>query len=375
MKRSCVVALAAFASGIALYGATARAQRADDLASAEALFDEGKRLMAAGDYGQACPKLVASLRLDVGIGAMLYLAECYFHSGQTASAWAQFREAAALAASRRDAREELARERARRLEAHLSKLVVDVSDSNGPNVVVRRDGQVLDRAAWATQVPVDPGVHLVEASAPGKSPFRATIVIESDGSTSTLVVPPLEDVTVLPATASSATASSATASSATASPATASPATASPATASPASSPALPPRPENSAPASETTRGAASDSRGEPLGAQRAIAIAVAGLGLLGVGTGSYWGLRAKSLLDDSNSDGHCSGNQCDRFGVQARTDAQGQADLSTIAFTAAAIGIVGGAVLWLATPHGSTRMAFLPSLGPRRPALFVVRF
>jgi len=324
-------------SCLAVPGRTARAQATDNLASAEALFDEGKRLMAAGDFAHACPKLAASLRLDVGIGAMLYLAECYVHSGQTASAWGQFREAAALAAGRRDAREALARERAQQLEPQLSKLLVRVSQPEGPETIVRRDGQVLDRAAWATLVPVDPGVHVVEASAPGKRTFRATIAVEPDASISSVVVPPLEDLTPPP----------------------------------------RPVVPRSATPlAAEASRPTALPVRGGSFDVQRAIAIAVAGLGLVGAGTGAYWGLHAKKLLDDSNANGHCAGNQCDLYGVQARANAQGQADSSSVALAAGGIALVASAVLWLTAPRAQARTALLPQVGPRAPSFaFAFRF
>src|ERR1044071_7524440 len=100
-----------------------RAQSASDKATAEALFGEGRRLMAQANYRDACPKFEASLKLDPGVGAMLNLADCYEKNGQTASAWAEFLEAssAARVAGSRD-REELARSRAAALEPKLSRL-------------------------------------------------------------------------------------------------------------------------------------------------------------------------------------------------------------------------------------------------------------
>jgi Tfp pilus assembly protein PilF len=89
---------------------SAFAQSAGDKATAEALFGDGRRLMAQGNYRDACPKFEASVKLDPGVGAILNLADCYEKNGQTASAWAEFREAsaAARAAGSKD-REDLAR--------------------------------------------------------------------------------------------------------------------------------------------------------------------------------------------------------------------------------------------------------------------------
>src|SRR5579871_3417882 len=118
--------LAAIALLLAVASAprVARAQGAEDKAAAEAAFDEGKKLMAAHAYAEACPKLAESQRLDPGIGTMLGLADCYEKNGQTASAWAEFREAAGVAARKQDRRESLARENATRLEPLLTRLVI-----------------------------------------------------------------------------------------------------------------------------------------------------------------------------------------------------------------------------------------------------------
>src|SRR4051812_16548065 len=82
---------------IVLAAVPAFADGATDRPEAEALFDQGRRLLAAGNYAAACPKLEASNRLDPGIGTMLNLGDCYEKNGQTASGWAAFREAAAAA--------------------------------------------------------------------------------------------------------------------------------------------------------------------------------------------------------------------------------------------------------------------------------------
>ena len=71
-----------------------------DKAAADALFDEGKRLLAAGDTAQACAKFETSMKLFDQLGTRLNLADCYEKVGRTASAWAEFREAASLATKR-----------------------------------------------------------------------------------------------------------------------------------------------------------------------------------------------------------------------------------------------------------------------------------
>ena len=127
--------LSGFATMLALGIALAPAAFAGDAstqAAAEALFREGRALMQQGKYPEACQKLKESQRLDPGAGTLLNLAACYERGGQTASAWATYREAAASAArSGRKDWEATARERAHQLEPTLSSLTIDVPPGSG----------------------------------------------------------------------------------------------------------------------------------------------------------------------------------------------------------------------------------------------------
>src|SRR5262245_23511913 len=90
-------AIAAVLSGALLAPGLARADVSADKAAAEALFNHAKQLVKEGKLSEACPKFEESLRLDPGIGTLLYLADCQEKAGKTASAWARFLEAAAAA--------------------------------------------------------------------------------------------------------------------------------------------------------------------------------------------------------------------------------------------------------------------------------------
>src|SRR6185503_5066326 len=87
------IASAVFITSALLLAAPASAEpSAADKAVADALFTEGKKLLAAGRAAEACPKFVESQRLDPGLGTMLNLADCLEQIGQTASAWGLFNE-------------------------------------------------------------------------------------------------------------------------------------------------------------------------------------------------------------------------------------------------------------------------------------------
>src|ERR1019366_353360 len=182
---------------------SARTARGDasatDKATAQALFDEGKRLMEQEQYAKACPKLADSLRLDHGIGTMLNLAICYERNGQTASAWATFKDAAGEArVAGQVEREKLARDRAAALEPRLARLAIVVArESAVDGLLVRRDGEPVPTSSWGLPVPIDPGEHAIEASAPGRKPW-ATAVAVTAASSSEVSVPPLEPEVVVP---------------------------------------------------------------------------------------------------------------------------------------------------------------------------------
>lgn len=160
--------------------APARAEEPADPAAAEALFAQGKALMQNGDYAQACPKLEESYRLDPATGALLALALCHEGEGKLATAWAEFMNVAALAhAERNTEREQSARQRAATLEPRLSYLVLRVGQAVAglPGLVILHDGVTLRPAAWGTPIPVDPGRHVLSATAPGHKPWETSLVI------------------------------------------------------------------------------------------------------------------------------------------------------------------------------------------------------
>jgi len=163
-----------------------------DAAGARVLFAEGRKLVDAGNYEAACPKFEDSFRLDPGVGTNFNLADCLEHIGRTASAWARFLDvAAATNAAGQVERERVARWRAAVLEPRLGRLIVEVS-SPVEGLVVERDGIAIGQGSWGMAVPVDPGVHVVEATAPGKRKWSQNVTVSDAPTTVSVSVPELE---------------------------------------------------------------------------------------------------------------------------------------------------------------------------------------
>jgi hypothetical protein len=159
---------------------------------AEALFREGKRLLAAGEIERACEKFEASERIEAENGTELNLADCWERAGRTASAWAMFVKAAASA--KRDDRAAEARRRAALLESKLVHLTIEVpADVDRLDLAITRNDQVVDRGLWNQPVPVDPGEHTITASAPRRETWSATIKVKTKDKV--IAVPELERAT------------------------------------------------------------------------------------------------------------------------------------------------------------------------------------
>jgi hypothetical protein len=165
-----------------------------DAALSETLFQEGRRLMDAGKYAEACPKLQESQRLDPGTGTLLNLGRCLKEAGKPASAWVTFNEAVASArAENRADRVALAQGEIKKLEDTMPRLSVVVppeADVQGLSIHV--DEATISPAARGVASPVDPGDHRISASAPGRKTWTNTVSVRPGAQTHTVVIPVLE---------------------------------------------------------------------------------------------------------------------------------------------------------------------------------------
>jgi hypothetical protein len=293
-----------------LASATAGAQDASNKAAAEALFRDGRALYDQGKYPEACAKLAESERLDPAPGTLLNLGGCYEKNGQTASAWATFKEA--MAASHVKGRtdwEDLARTRAAALEPTLSRLTIAVA-SKADGLTVTRDGSNVGSAEWGTAIPVDPGSHVVDAQAPHRKPFHQAVSVPSGGASITVTVAELD----------------------------------------PADQGGGAPTPEPSSNGST----------------QRTIGLVIGGLGIVGIGVGTAFGFIAMSKENDATKNDCDATNHCNPQGVQLGKDAQSAATASTIAFAVGGIALAGGVLLYFTAPKAPSA----PTVGLRASAI-----
>ncbi len=307
---------------------------AQQTALAEQLFRDGRALRETGRLEEALAKFETSQRLDPGVGTLLNLADCLERLGKTASAWARFSEAYQWATRDGDgARASAAEDRMRALEARLSKLVVRVVE---PSTSVFLDTVPLSAALFDVTAPIDPGVHQLTASAPGKEAWEQSFEVPAEGGLIELLVPALAE---------------------------SKPAVTPPVEASPRATPEpQPPR---------LTHAEVSPSA--PPRPIPTLSYGMGGLGLLGVGVGLGYGLAAMLAWDDAGDQG-CEDGVCPTASAQRRAEtAQSRADVSTVGFVAGGA-LLGAALLvvWLSEPSAEAEPALAVQLGATPSSRFV---
>jgi hypothetical protein len=306
-------------------GTLCRQASAADPATATMLFNEGRRLVNAGHYAEACPKFEESERLDPGIGTQFNLADCYQHIDRFASAWALFLDVASSAGGTgQQARESLARKRALALEPKVSKLMI-ATPRNAAGLEVRRNGEPVRSMLWNSPVPVDPGSYTVEASAPQKKKWSTVASVGPNGVTVTVAVPELENETIA----------------------------VSPSAPAEAASPAAPVASDASEPAQGNL--------------ERTIGLGVGGAGIVAIGIGSFFGLR--SIAKHSDYESLCRGGACQAAAGPLHDQAVSAGNASTVAFIVGGALVAGGVILWLTAPRAradapSARLGVAPSIG-----------
>lgn len=293
-------------------------------ATGRALFNEGVALYNEGKFAEACAKLETSLKYFPGIGVRGKLAECYERLGRYASAWSMYKEVAELATrSGEPTREAVANERVKALEPKLSHVTIVLPPaSDAPGLVVKRNGQVLDRSKLGVAQTVDAGSFTVEVTAPNRKLFVTQVAVTA-GQSARIEVPALEPIVIAETTVPE------------------------------------PPPPQPVAPLTEPPAPPTSTPWQRPAG------LVIAGVGIAGMVAGGVFGFSARSTYDSAFDNGFCTHttNQCSAQGQSDVDSARSQATASTILFIAGGALTAGGIVLYLTAPRArTTGLRLVPS-------------
>lgn len=293
----------------------ARLAFAQNPAAAEALFEQARAAMSAGDYELACARFRDSDKLDAAVGTRLNLADCEEHRGRVATAWSLFRGVAAeLPAS--DDRLPVAEERVRALEKRLPYLTLVRNARTPAGARVRMDGVELGEASFGVPLPLDPGAHELVLVAPDGTQERIPFLLK-EGLRSDLPVQ--------------------------------------------FTPPAAPSPPQSSEPATDDAVSSAPHD-GE---SRRTWGYALGGIGVAGVVTGVVAG--AVTLSKKSTANDHCNDllRQCDDTGVAANKSGKTFGVVSGVGFGVGIAGLAAGAFLLLtAADPPAVAHSHLPKLG-----------
>lgn len=297
--------------------ATASARADDPSAIAEALFRSGRELMAAERYAEACPKFAESERVDPKPGTLMNLALCHEKTGKTASAWAEYLDAAE--SSRRageSARERVARDRAAALEPALSHVVIEADPASPAQVAL--DDRALGPGAFGTPIPIDPGDHVLHAVAPEKKPFSQTFSVTAGAEPLHLRVPALE--------------------------------------------PDVPAPPEVPRAALRSEPDRSVGGRGT-LSARAVGGFVSGGAGLVLVGIGAFYGFRA--FAEKHTAEANCGAVYCLQAGLDAIQSMKTAEAVSTLTIAGGMLAIGGGVYLVLSGRPRGPRAASTLQIGP----------
>jgi hypothetical protein len=127
-------------------------------AEADALFREGRALLAEGNYLRACVKFAKSQRLDPAPGTAINLADCQEKVGKLADALSAARKALDLLPDGDD-RGARIEEQIRRLEVRVPRLTLRLSKAPPRGTRILLDGTELSNGDLGTPHEVNPGKH------------------------------------------------------------------------------------------------------------------------------------------------------------------------------------------------------------------------
>jgi hypothetical protein len=156
---------------------------ADDAATAEALFREGRAAMSRNDYEEAARRFSESDRLQPAPGTRLNLASAESHTGRLAAAWEHAR-AARDELSPSDERFSVAQKLFDDLDRRVPRLTLRAQATLPKSCHILLDGTELREGSLGVALPQNLGTHEVLVTAPGHIEMRTQVTLhEGDRAT------------------------------------------------------------------------------------------------------------------------------------------------------------------------------------------------
>jgi len=325
--RSLLLAAACVTSQLGASGAALAQPSTVNVTAAEALFEQGRVALAAGDLDIACARFRESNRLDPAVGTLLNLADCEEKRGRLATAWMLFRRAVTELEANDD-RLTIVRQRLSDLEGRVPKLVLELAPGEPTTTRANVAGVDFGSGSFGVPLPLDPGDYEIMVSAPGRSErlFPMTLV---EGQTTRL------EIAANPPGVKSD-------------------------------------RSRGGEPGQESDETTA----GEPFASRRTWAYVIGGAGAVGLGVGAVTGLL--TLRQKDIADANCNDERrvCSEKGQQANETGRTLGAISTISFVFGLAGVGAATYLLLTEPEESDAAALSASIGVNSAALsFQKRF
>jgi hypothetical protein len=323
----------------------ALAQSDDERAGARAAATEGLKALREKRWAEAVDLFTRAESLVHAPPHQLYLAQAQSELGLLVQARENLlrvmRESLAANAPRafRDAQEE-ARELLQKLEARLPYVTINVEGGGSARVAVTEDGRRIPDALVGVPRPVNPGSHSYEAVAEG---LRGTANLEIKESARERVLVKLEPANVAaPPAASAAAGESGNAAS------------------------------EPGAAGSQGPSTAAEiDTAAGGTNPLRIASYVALGVGVVGLGLGTFFALDASGKFDESNTlfeESNCAQSCSETVKAQiSQLDSDGDSaqSLAIVGFVAGGVGVAAGVVLFIVSGKDTSTPAEAVRLRP----------
>jgi hypothetical protein len=160
----------------------------DELAAARALFGEALRDEEKNHFAAALEKFQRVAAVKETPPVRYRIGTCYEGLGRRAQAFASYQATVRLGESEPQSSDvvQAARARMDALSKRVARLTLTLASDAPPEAEVRIDGENV--GALRDAVPLEPGSHVVTASAPGRAPFRSELTLY-EGAEASLAIP------------------------------------------------------------------------------------------------------------------------------------------------------------------------------------------